>query len=75
VDASASSTGPRTPAWDEQQLRSLRVLLFDERECGASTDRVLRHTSVSSQAYICRDRSVTPARRAEQQQLSRPTSG
>ena len=37
------------------------LLLFDELECGASTDRELRHTSVLSRAGACGASAETPA--------------
>jgi hypothetical protein len=45
---------PTTLAADDQQKPALAALPFDERGCGASTDRVLVHGSLSSLAGASR---------------------
>jgi hypothetical protein len=40
MEASVSCPAPRTPASDEEQLRSLTVLLLDDCESDAGANRV-----------------------------------
>jgi hypothetical protein len=49
-DCERTDGRPPIPGMDKSQKLRLRVLLVDERGCGASTDQVLAGSSLSSQA-------------------------